>query len=118
MARPRLLPLAKIERGERGGAHADQRTNSVKHGADGIGKHQSGQAILPQNMADKDAIDGDIDAGDQHGGHGRGDIAPKEAGKRGGAQIDCGHKMLNGGKNGQNNSQIGPGSPVICVTNH
>jgi hypothetical protein len=76
-------------------AQADQRPYRIEHGADGVGQHHAGQAVLTQDMADEDAIYGDIDTRDQHGRHGRGDITQEEAGKGGRAQIDCGHKLLN-----------------------
>ena len=98
VARLHLLPLAQIERGERRGAHADQRPHRIEHGADGVSQHHASQTVLAQEMADEDAVYGDIDASDQHGGHRRGDVTQEEPGKGGRAQIDRGHKLLNGGK--------------------
>ncbi len=98
MARPGLLPLAQIEGGQRRGSHADQGPHRVEHGADGVRQHHAGQPVLAQDMADEDAVYGDIDAGDQHGGHRGGDVTQEEAGKGGRAQIDGGHKLLNEGE--------------------
>ena len=73
------VALPQIEGDQRRGPHADQRPHRIEHGADGISQHQTGHAILTQHMANEDAIDGDIDAGDQHGRHGRGYVTPEKA---------------------------------------